>query len=386
MTITPPGAPRALLAASLVGLALGATPLAPASSASATAPAPQVSTLPVPGNPLKVAAFDETAPPPVRDVASLTVRADEGSLADVTATVVESEGLYVDPMVATFPTIARGSAELVRYAVRGTTTGLHTLTFEVTAAGAEPQRVTLPYVWRPGGAPIDGGDSLAGRLLGVNGLDSFPCGSDEESACTFRYSHRLAFLDDARVSRSLGLRSAAACTRGGRCPRYWYDEESGLVQVGWGTIGRLTDTAAFVGGERYVSLTYPGKGRRLSGRWLYGAHVDEGRGVVEQLLTLRKTGRFRLRFAVDTTRRTAYGEPEVGSSYGRTLAGSYAIGRNGRLALRSPRRDTTIATLALVTDRSGRPSPGRRGVWLDQTINPPEGGSFVDGNRLNPLG
>ncbi|CAN5460824.1 hypothetical protein BH09ACT12_BH09ACT12_10550 [soil metagenome] len=379
---------RSLVATALLALLapLALTFAAPAAQATA-APELRLFTLPGPGNPLKVDGFDPAAPPTATTVA-LNVFTDE-TVDDVTVTVIEHRGLYVDPLVTTFDTIEGNRAELVRYAVAASTTGLHTLTFEVTAPGVEARRVSLPYVWAAGGAPIPGDDSLQGRMYAYSGLGTFDCPTepDTDYECrTYRHSERMAFLDDTRASTALALDGTPRCAPKRRCASYHHDRFSGLVQVGNQTIGRVTNSAAFIGGVRYVRLVYPRPGQRLDGLWLYGAHVDEGRGVVEQRLRLKQNGHFRLDYFVDTTRVTPYGEPERGSAYARSLTGTYAIGRNGRIAFNDPRRGTKVATLAVVATPQGAPRAGSKGLWLDQSFNPPKGRSFVDGNRLQPLG
>lgn len=300
------------------------------------------------------------------------------------ATVVEHEGLHVDPLVFTVGTVeGGGAAGHFSLAVRAETPGLHALTIEVSAPGAETRRISLPYVWSPGGVPIPDNQSLAGRLYAVSELSSYPCGSGR---CRYRTSSRVAFLGGHRSTSSLARGGKKVCGPPPGCTPYRHDEATGLVQIGDDTIGRITARNAFVDGRRFVPMTYPRPGQRLAGRWLYGADVEEGRGVFYQDLRLRSNGTFRLLYSVDTTRYTPYGEPEVGSTYGRTLSGRYAIGRNGRLKLVDPQRGTKVATLALITTHSGKPRASSLGVWLDLSIKPPEGGSFVDGNQLNPLG
>ena len=360
----------------------------------------RLSILPGPGNPLRVDTFDSAEPPPPSPEACvaaggdpygdecqdvlLTVRG-ETPLRDVTVTVVESEGLYVDPMVTTIVDTGDNTAELVGFVVQGRTPGLHTLTIEVSSPDSDTRSISLPYVWRSGGSPLSGYDSLSGRLYGVSGLDSYDCGASEE--CTYRYSERLSFVSDFHVSRSLAVRGAQPpCGRGGCCPKYHYDRRSGLVQIGKNHIGRVTKRAAYFDGDRYAPMAYPRRGQRFEGTWQYGANVDEGRGIVEQRLTLRSNGRFRLYYFVDTHR---YSEaPDEDTAYERRMSGTYKIGRNGRLRLNDNlRKLTEKATLALITTRSGTPRPATKGIWLDISVKPPPPGNrFIDGNRLNPLG
>lgn len=385
-----------LVAACLLALVapLALTLAAPGARAT-SAPELNLSTQPGPGNPLQVDRLDRDAPPPSPTVCvaesgdrydddcfdvSLAISATE-PVTDVTVTVVEHRGLYVDPLVTTIDALETDRTQIVSYAVRARTTGLHTLTFEVSAPGAEPRRVGLPYVWRASGAPIPGEDSLAGRMYAANGFDSYDCTATAE--CDFRTAQRVVFVDDERAGRALASNGKVGCGTGQSCSPYHHDEASGLVQVGDATIGRVTRQAAFFDGERYTRLVDPRPGRRLDGLWQYGASVDEGRGVVEQRLRLRDSGRFRLRYAVDTTR---YGRPGVGATYSRSLRGTYRIGRHGRLTLLDARREVSrVATLAVVATPTGRPRAARRGVWLDLAINPPTGRSFVDGNKLIPL-
>ena len=385
-----------LVAAALLSLIAPLALTLAASDARATsAPELNLSTLPGPGNPLQVERLDRDAPPPspTECVAESGDRYDDDCfdvglaisatepVTDVTVTVVEHRGLHVDPLVTTIDALETDRTQIVNYAVRARTAGLHTLTFEVTAPGAEPRRVGLPYVWRAGGAPIPGDDSLAGRMYAAIGFDSYDCTATAE--CDFRTSQRVVFVDDERAGRALASNGKARCGKRQSCAPYHHDDASGLVQIGGTTIGRVTRQAAFFDGERYSRLLYPRPGQRLDGLWQYGANVDEGRGVVEQRLRLRDSGRFRLRYAVDTSR---YGRPDVGSTYSRSLKGSYRIGGNGRLTLIDPKRDVTkVATLAIVATPTGKPRAAKRGLWLDLAIDPPKGKAFVDGNKLIPL-
>ena len=387
-----------LVAVALVSLL---TPLALAFSdaqASAAAPVLRLSTTPVPGNPLEVALLDPDDPPPspgdcaatggdpygdlhggLCQDASLVVSAS-APVKDVTVTVT-GRGLYVSPRSMTIEGIGTDTPAAVDYVVRARTTGLHTLRFEVTAPGVAPRSITLPYVWASGGPPLPSTDSLAGRLYGVSGLDSRPCGVG--SRCTFRYSERLAFSDDTRVSRALARNGKDVCADG-RCPTYYYDRSTGLVQVGRHMIGRVSENGAYFDGERYARMAYPRPGQRLDGDWRFEARVDEGHGIVEQRLVLRSDGRFRLRYVVDTHR---YPQPPGPDTvYPRQRSGTSRIGVNGRLRLNdNSLKLTEVATLALITTPGGAPRPGTRGVWLDVPVTAPDGTRFIDGNRLHPL-
>ena len=395
-----PLVPVALLSL-LTPLAVAATATGPAHAAEAPNAANELrlSIQPGPGNPLRVDAFADSAPPPPSPEACvaaggdpygdacqdvlLTVRG-ETPLRDVTVTVVESGGLYVDPMVTTIVDTGDNTAKLVGFVVQGRTTGLHTLTIEVSSPDSDTRSISLPYVWRSGGAPLSGFDSLSGRLYGVNGLDSYDCGAQEE--CTYRHSERLSFVSDFHVSRSLAVRGAQrTCGPGGGCPRYHYDRRSGLVQIGRNHIGRVTKRAAYFDGARYARMAYPQRGQRFEGKWQFGADVDEGRGIVEQRLTLRSNGRFRLYYFVDTHH---YPEaPDEDTAYERRMSGTYKVGRNGRLRLNDNlRKLTEFATLAVVTTSNGRPRAGSKGIWLDISVKPsPPGKRFIDGNRMYPV-
>lgn len=374
-------------------LSVAVAPLQAQAETAATAPEIRLFTVPNPGNAIEVAAYDESAPPPspaacidetddynpdCYDV-GLNISGTE-ALTAVTVTAVESEGLYVDPPVATYDTIGADRAEFERFAVRATTTGLHTLTFEVTAAGAEPRRISLPYVWRAGGAPIDGDDSLAGRTYVTGQIGSYPCAPNGD--CTFRYSDRVSFANATRTSSAPTVDGMTICGPKRRCPVYHYDRESGLLQIGRGTIGRVTPRGLVIGDRRFTRVVQPRRGQRLDGLWLYGADVDEGRGIIEQLLRLRSDGSFRLSFGVDTHR---YPDAGLATSYSRVLRGRYTVGLKGRLTLTDPRRGTRVATLSLGANAQGHPRPYSKGVQLSQTVKPPGEKSFVDGNLLTPL-
>jgi hypothetical protein len=383
---------RAALAAAITALLL---PLAATAGEARGTAAPDLNlrTLPGPGNPLEVDRLerDDLPPSPLDCVEASGDPYDEGcyqialavsateDVPGATVSVIDRRGLYVDPLVAELGPLEADNTELVRFAVRARTTGLHTLSLLVTAPGAEPRQVSHTYVWRAGGEPIAGDDSLAGRLYARVGLDSYPCAPS--AGCTFRDPSRVVFLDDVSASTALAADGRRGCPPRAACPRYHYDEASGLVQVGRGTIGRISNEAAFVDGERYTRLVYPRPGQRLDGLWYFGADVDEARGIFEQRLRLRDDGRFRLSYAVDTTR---YGDPDGGSTYDRSSKGRYRIGSNGRIAL-VERRGTVVGTLAIVATTRGRARPATKGVWLDLPLNPPRGRSFVDGNRLYPV-
>lgn len=354
----------------------------------------RIVTSPGPGNPLSVDALDPADPPPspqeCLDERALayqhlcyevfgTVLVEE-PVADVVVTVVEHDGLYVDPLVTDLGTLEPGgpSGNLF-HAVRAETVGLHTLTLEVTASGHEPLQISLPYVWRAGGPPIEGDDSLAGRLYGRTAARSYRCRSHHR--CTVRTAERVTFLDGSRAGSALALDGKRTCGPGG-CSRYRYDAASGLVQIGDETIGRITSLASYIGGESYARMVYPRPGLRLDGWWAYAAMVDEARGVKWEDLWLRPNGHFRLDYVVDTTRYRPPGEPETGVHYRRHLSGSYEVRRRGRLVLTDPKRGRKVATLALVASPQGTPRPRTLGMWLDLPLDPPKGRPFVDGNLL----
>ena len=357
-----------------------------------------LSTAPDRRNPLKVDAFDSSAPPPPSPEACVAAGGDPGGdvcqdvlltvrgetpLRDVTVTVVESRGLYVDPMVTTIADTGDSTTAPVGFVVQGRTPGLHTLTFEVSSPDAATRSISLPYVWRPGASPRGYG-SLSGRLYGANVVDSYDCGAPEE--CTYRSPRTLSFVSKFQVVRSLAIRGAQrACGPASGCPRYHYDRETHLVQIGRGHIGRLSKRASYVDGESYVRMVYPRRGQRLEGEWQFVADVDEGRGIVEQRLVLRSNGRFRLAYAVDTHR---YPEaPSEDTTYERRMSGTYRVGRNGRLRLNDNlRKLTEIATLALVTSPTGYPEAESRGIWLNVSVDPtPAGKRFIDGNLMDPV-
>lgn len=395
----------ALLTPPAVSASSATTGVVPSHHAVVPGPAPglQVSSSPSPGNPLEVAGPDGPYPPtsPEECVAAggaptsercqdviLTV-SDTTPLEDVTVRVVESDDLYVVPMEATLggPDSSDSSdgptSDEVAFVVQARTTGLHTLTFEVTAPGREPRSLTLPYVWRAGGRPLPGGDSLAGRLYGGTGSPTHNCG--KEGGCTYRYSERLSFLDGEHVSKRLAVRGKQVCGPEGRCPTYRYDRTTGLVQIGRRTVGRVTGDAAYFDGFAYDRMTYPKPGQRLDGAWHFVTDVDEPLGIADQYLRLRPDGRFRLTYVVDTHRHPS--PPDEDTRYGLKRLGTYLIGRHGRLRLNDGKhKSTEIATLALLTTPSGRPRAAARGVWLDVSVSPPDfRPHFIDGNRLDPV-
>lgn len=394
---------RPLVAVAVLSLLLPlalSTPSATASSAGERALESdlQLSTQPSPENPLEVSSPDGPYPPtsPEDCVAAggapysercqdviLTIR-DVVPLEDVTVTVIDSDDLDVVPMETTIADSGDDTSAEVAFVVQARTTGLHTLTFEVTAPGLEPRSITLPYVWRGGGKPLPGGDSLAGQLYGGTGSATHNC--RVEGGCTYRVAERLSFLDGTRVSRRLAVRGKQVCGPDGRCPTYRYDRSTGLVQIGRRVIGRVTERAAYFDGVSYARMAYPKPGRRLDGSWHFANAADEAFGIADQYLRLRPDGRFRLTYVVDTHRHPTPTDDET--LYGRKMLGTYQIGRNGQLRLNDNKHKATeYATLAVITARSGRPRANTMGVWLDVSVPPPNFGKrFIDGNQMFPLG
>ncbi len=385
------------LLALLAPLVLASTGTAGTAATARTASAVlDLSTQPGPAVPFRVQKFKETEPPPTPEacVAAggdprgddcqdvLLTIAGTAPLQDVTVSVIESDGLYVDPMVTTIVDSGDDTSQTVGFAVRGRTSGLHTLTFEVTAPESEPRTITLPYVWRAGGTPLPGDDSLIGQSYGDNGIDTFQCGTE---ICSYRYSERLSFLTDNQVSRSLARRAQPYCGPSGTCPRYHYDSETGLIQIGRFIIGRVTETTAFFSGERYVPLAYPQRGELFDGAWSFTTTADEARGVGEEYLKLRPDGRFRLIYTF-----TAADSPDDADDESpgvRKRLGTYRIGRNGRLRLNDNKhKETLITTMAVVTSPSGKPLASSRGIWLDLEVQPSRPAKqFIDGNRMFPV-
>lgn len=379
-----------LLPLTLLVLSVSGWVSTPAGADPAEAPVLTVSVGPSPDLPVRVPEFQPGYPPlppdeceggeECEDDVHVFLEVSSSAPVDgVTATVTSYDGLYVGEPVQTIGSLPDEYNDFARWTVAARTPGFHTMTIEVTADGAEPVEVSLPYLWRPGGPPVAATGSLGGRLFGRNGEDWYQCGI--ESQCDYRYSRRVEFVDGARMHYGLAHEGHIACTR--PCSSYRYDAATGLVQVGKNTIGRVTDDGLYLDGEWHAAMAYPRVNRRLAGTWDYTTDAGEWGGVGAEHLVLTSGGRFDLTYSVDTCDFDGL----QCDRYSSHLSGRYRVAPHGRLVLTDPHRHLRkIATIALLTDADGTPQARRRGVWLDLTITPRHSDTFVSGNLLSPVG
>lgn len=360
---------------SLLALAVAPSPVA-AAAAEPAAPRLQVHVTPGPQGPHEIPL--RTDPPEYPQARTVVLRLSADAPATgVHVTATPDTGLLVDgdtaPRVVEVGTVA-ARERIVRLRVAGAVGGLHRLAVSINGDGLDEQRRSL-LLWAPGGPPLPGGDSLAGLLLAANGraVETYQI----ESELSYRFSTRLCFVDDrfARFdSRPVGRCSA----RTPRCHRYHYDGGTGLLQVGNGTVGRVTTRSAFLDGRGQQFFRAPRPGARLAGTWRFSTQVDDARGVRSQRLQLRRDGTYTLRLAI------AGVDPFY--AFASASTGRYTVLQHGRLRLLDRRGGRREARLALQW-RAGRARPAARGaVVLDVPVRPRRQQAFVDGNVLHPVG
>jgi hypothetical protein len=263
--------------------------------------------------------------------------------------------------------------------VAATTPGFHALTVTVSATGATPAQVTLPYVWADGSPAFPATGSLAGRAYGwqgavnVAGLES-----------SVRDTEMISFVSPTMAYLGLPRAGQPKCTTAGKgCLAYAFDASTGLVQVGTGIVGRVVGdglhTDGFVPADEQDSelfadetftrpLSFAKSGSRLNGTWRYSdeSYPD---GLVYELVTFRPNATYELAFRVDDQKT-------------RNLSGIYRIGKRGKITFRSKGRVAQTGTLALVGPKVGKAKPAKLGIWL--ILSGPNG-KRPDGNLLAPV-
>jgi hypothetical protein len=347
--------------------ALGATLLAPLPSATAqAAPVLSLSSVVDPADPQVVPTGSDT------EAVDFAVGTTEAASVTVTAS---GAGLTI---ANPGQVLTVGSAAGFSVQVSATTPGFHALTVTVSATGATPQSVTLPYVWADGSPAFPSTGSLAGRTYGWQGTDQV---TGLESST--RAVEMLSFVSPTLAYVGLPAAGRPRCATAGKgCVAYSYDVASGLVQVGTHVVGRVDGdglrTDGFVpadnqDGELFAheALAHPlavARPRtRLGGTWRYRSR-DYPTGITYEQVTFRKDGTCAVAFSVD-------------GGKVQKLAGGYAVGRGGEVTFRSRGTVAQVGTLLLVGSRLGRPAPASLGLWL--VLSGPQG-RHGDGNLLKP--
>ena len=286
------------------------------------------------------------------------------------------EGLTFDDDTLTTGAISPEDSFSDYFEVTASTGGFHTLTLTVTADGAEPVSTTLA-LWAPGGTPLPGTDSLKGRAYGWAGTVSGVVGESSSRVTTM-----LTFVDSRYAYIGLPGRGIPDCPAPG-CRRYYYDAETGLVQVGNALIGQVLGPRLYVEGltpsESDTPDFYPAAvlsdsvgrphERRYSGTWSHTS-PDYPDGLVHERLALTKKGHFDLTYRFDFGRNTS-------------LKGNYTLARNGELTFRNGRGRVVLRGTFLVREDSttGDQMPRERGIWLILAVRQGKH-TVVDGNRL----
>jgi hypothetical protein len=296
--------------------------------------------------------------------------------ASVTATSTGTGLTISDPVQVLAVTTTR--AEYFTVHVTASTPGFHALTVTVSATGATPQQVTLPYIWANGSPAFPSTGSLAGRTYGWQGGVSI---AGLESSV--RATDMISFVSPTLAYLGLPPAGKPKCSTPGKgCVPYSYDTATGLVQVGTGimgwVVGDVLHTDGFVPADESVPesfahevftepLTYPKAGSRYKGRWRYSdeSYPD---GLMYELVAFHKDGTCTLAFRVDNQKT-------------RKLTGTYRIGKRGRITFLSRGRVAQVGTLIAVGKKLGKPKPSKLGFWL--ILSGPKGNS-TDGNLLEP--
>jgi hypothetical protein len=319
---------------------------------------------------------DPQAVPTGSDAEGIQFKVTATEAASVTATA-SGTGLTISDANQVLA-VTTDQAKYFSVHVIATTPGFHALTVTVSATGATPQQVTLPYVWADGTPLFPSTGSLAGRSYGWQG--STEVAGLESSV---RDTGMISFVSPTLAYLGLPPAGLPKCTAPGKgCVPYAYDASTGLVQVGSGIVGRVVGdglhTDGFVPADEQVGelfayetftdpLLFTEAGSRFEGTWRY--HDDNYPvGLVYELLTLHRNGTYTLAFAVDTGKT-------------RTLSGTYQIGRRGKITFRSKGKVAQIGTLAAVGATLDKPRPAKLGFWL--ILSGPNG-KRPDGNLLEP--
>ena len=371
---------RIVLAALALLVGLGALPAEAARAGAAPLPEdadPGLTVLlrPGPGQPHEIPL--RTDPPSYPQNRSVVVQLSAAQqTTGVRVSATPDAGLLVDdepaPRERAVGTVNRGT-RLVRLRVAATVGGLHRLRVSVSADGM-PERAQELLLWAPGGAPLPGGDSLAGVVLGANGrgIETYQI----ESELSYRFSSRLHVVDD-RFARRDTAPTGRCFLRTPGCLRYRYDASTGLLQVGEGSVDRVRPRSAYLDDRVHRRLRFPRAGVRLAGTWRYRLRVDDARGVGDQRLVLGRDGTYAL------TATVANIDPLY--RFRIASAGRYRILERGRLQLTDRRGTVRTARLAVQAAPGDRGIRARGDLTLDLRVQPPRRRAFWDGNLLTRL-
>jgi hypothetical protein len=350
-------------------LAVAATLLTPLPAEAKQAPVLVVASVTDPLDPQVVPASGTDA-----EGIGFTVSSSEA--ASVTATASASGLTISDANQVLAVTSTRETYFVVH--VIASTPGFHALTVTVSATGATPQQVTLPYVWADGSPAFPSTGSLVGRTYGWQG--AYNIAGLESSV---RDTDMISFVSPTLAYLGLPPAGQPKCATAGKgCVPYAYDPTTGLVQVGDGIVGRVVGddlrTDGFTPADEEVPELYaheyftdplllPKAGSRYNGYWRY---LDSSypSGLVYESLVFRKNGTYTLAFRVDN-RKT------------QNLSGTYRIGRRGKITFKSKGKVAQIGTLAAVGATLDKPRPAKLGFWL--ILSGPNG-KRPDGNLLEP--
>jgi hypothetical protein len=363
--------PRVLAAVVVAALLSGLAAAVP-SAASATSADPSalvLTTYEDPDLPHFVPTGDDWEP------ISFRVAATEDA-ANVTLTV-QGEGLAFDQDSYSLGDLSAGDSRSNYVEVTATPPGFHALTFTVIADGVPPVTETLSRLWAPGGAPLPGGGDLSGRGYGWSGFVSGVVGESSSRVTTM-----VSFVDDTHAYVGLPRRGLTCPSQ--RCAPYYYDEITGLVQIGDRLVGQVLgprlylegltpsdpETPDFRTGALLTDAVGAPDRARYSGTWRYSTRSYPD-GLVYQRLVLDRNGGFDLAFRYD-------------NDSNRRLSGSYRLGPEGSVAFRSGRTHKVLhGTLLVREDPDGTQRPGTRGIWLMLDLRRGSG-VVVDGNRMRP--
>jgi len=353
----------------VAALAVAATLLAPLPAEAKQAPALAVSSVTDPLDP-------QVVPTSGTDAEGIGFTVTSTEAASVTATA-SGTGLTITDANQVLAVTA-GKSEYFSVHVMASTPGFHALTVTVSATGATPQQVTLPYVWADGSPAFPSTGSLVGRTYGWQG--GYNIAGLESSV---RATDMISFVSPTLAYLGLPPAGQPKCATAGKgCVPYAYDPATGLVQVGDGVVGRVVGddlrTDGFTPADEEVPelyaheyftdpLVFPKAGSRYQGYWRY---LDSSypSGLVYESVVFRRDGTYSLAFRVDNHKT-------------RSLSGTYRIGRRGKITFRSKGKVAQIGTLAAVGATLDKPRPAKLGFWL--ILSGPHG-KEPDGNLLDP--
>lgn len=267
----------------------------------------------------------------------------------VTVSLGRAKKVTVKRSSVALGTLAPGASATARFRVRVTAAGSRSVRYEVTADdGVEPEGGTFALATTP--KPPRSTASLAGLYLWRSQIRTGITNWDNRGL--FFVNKKFAY----RGFPTSGLpkcRKVTATLTGDGCVRYSYDARTGRLQVDTvrgRSLGRKTrPTAVKLGSDSYTfRLVMPERGARLAVELTHqDAFGCPGPACVTSTTTivLAKDGTF---------------------GFGST-AGTYAIGRNGRLTLAASDGTRETSTIWIQTDRKGKPQPVREGIVLGDT-------------------